>query len=303
MQQPGTPRDVNELKKEMNAAVDYKIPAERKTSIFSAAGIIIAATFLYLSMIGFGQIWGTIITYIIIAFSLFGWDPIVTALFMSLVFLAVTVMLYVAAKRGNEAVNKMEAGLKIALNIPPTRFYDLSEVPTSNIVRELVGDNNKKSKNPGRGCKLVPHDNGIGFDVRCDDIPETKDIKALKEGKIYLLELKEKGLISIFFAVWGGLQAFVTYFGFLTGISMYIAWIIFLVAFFSVMIETRILRLWSVLLAWLGLNVFFTFTVLDAYFLWTMWGAWICFLVVVVIFYVAFKHSCIVKNSWYCDFL
>ena len=303
MENKSAPHNVDDLRKSMDDTIDYKVPSERKTGAFSAIGLGLAALFLSLAFIGFSQVWGNLISYIIVAFSLFGWDPTITALFMSLVFLAVTVLLYIASKRGSEAASKMEAGLKIAFNVPPTRFYDLSEVPTANVVRELVGSNSPKAKDKGRGCNLVPHEDNVGFDIVCNSIPDTKEMKALKEGKIEMLELKERALIVVFFAIWGGLQVAITYTGFLTGAYMYIAWAIFLVAFFVIMVETRILRLWSVLVAFLVLCVFFTFVVPDMAFVWTMWGAWICGLVAVVIFYIVFKDACIKKESWYCEFL
>lgn len=300
---PNSPRDVNELKSAMNKTIDYKVPAERKSGAFAAIGLAIATLFFTLFIFSFSELWGMMITYIIMAFSLFGWDPILTSIFMSLVFLAVTVMLYIASKRGNDAASTMEAGLKISFNIPPTRFYDLSGIPAANLIRELVGSNNPKKKDRGRGCILTPHADNVGFDITCNGIPDTKEMKALKEGKIEALEWKEKTLIILFFAIWGGLQAAVTFTSMLAGIYMYIAWILFLIAFFIVMIETRIFRLWSTVIAWLGFCILFTFIVADVSFVWTIWGSWICSVVAATIFYVVFKDSCVKKEAWYCDFM
>jgi hypothetical protein len=237
-----------------------------------------------------------------VAFLIFGWDPILTSLFMALFFLFLGITIYIISKRGNEAVTKVETGLRIMFNNPPTRFYDLSDVPTESIIRELVGSNSAGSTDNGRGCNLLPKP-GSGFVVDCDTIPDTRAMQLLKDGKLDSVETKQKAIIGAVFAVICTLLTIVTVAGVLVGFAMWLLWIVYLIAFFYIMIEIRILKAWSALVAWLGFNIFFTIVMSDPYFVWSLWGSWACGFILVGILYVLSKDACIRKKSWYCEFL
>lgn len=299
----GNPTTAKELEASLDQTVDVKVPASKRVNLLAVAGILASSFFFMLFFVGISKFWGMILGYIEVAFSLFGWDPMITALFMSIVFLFLGVVLYIASKRGSEAVSKMEAGFKIMFNNPPTRFYDLSEVPTANIVRELVGKNSSSSLEKGRGCKLIPHDEDDGFDIRCETVPMTEGMSALKEGRLDSIDLKQKIGVSAFFIIWGSLLAMVTFFGGLSGLFLYIMWGLFFFAFILVTLQLSILKVWGVMIAWFGMNVLLCFIVPYIYFLWTIWGAWICGLVIVILFYIVFKDSCIRKEAWYCQFM
>jgi hypothetical protein len=241
--------------------------------------------------------------YVTTIFLIFGWDPIITSIFMALIFLVLAVVIYMTARRGSEAVSKMEAGLRIIFKNPPTRFYDIQEIPSENIIRELVGSNNPRSNDKGRGCNLIPHDDDAGFDIRCDAMPDTAGMKLLKQGRIDEIELREKLLIGLLFTIFGVLVGVATFLGVLTGVALYILWIVFLFSFFLVMLEARILKMWGFIITWAGFNTLFTFIVTDLYFVWTAWGAWICMTIIIVLLYIISKNACIKKEAWYCEFL
>lgn len=291
----------DEFSENVSDSTSVKVPPERKVSFASSIGLVLSSFFFLLFLLSISQFSGLINAMILASFVIFGWDPIITSLFMAAIFLFLTVTIYLISRRGNEAVNKVEAGLKLMFNIPPTRYFDLSDVPTENIVRELVGTNNPRSNDKGRGCTM--EGKGKGFTITCDTIPETDAMKALKNGELDRMNRTQQIIIISVFAGFGAMLAAFTVMGYLSGLSTWILWIVFLVAFFYVMIEMRVLKLWGVLVSWALINTFFTFIVSDMAFVWTMWGLFIAIGVIVAIFYLLSKDFCKRKESGICDFL
>lgn len=297
------PVTYDEFALDVTSATPVKVPPNRKVSLGSAIGLVLSSFFFVLFILSISQFSSLINAFILACFSIFGWDPIISSLFMAAIFLFFTVTMYLLARRGNEAVKKVEAGLQLSFNIPPTRYYDLSDVPTENIIRELVGTNNPRSNDKGRGCTMTPGEGGKGFEIRCTTIPDTDAIKALKDGDLDRMVMTQKIIIIAVFAGFGVLLAVFTVLGFVTGLVTWVAWGIFLVAYFYVMIEMRVLKLWGALLSWAVVNTFFTFFITDVTFLWVMWGAFMASGIFIAIFYLLSKEFCKRKESGLCDFL
>jgi hypothetical protein len=296
-------KTASDFEKSMKESPNIKVPPERRSSISSIIFFAIASGLFILFFTAISMLSGQILSAIITVFSLFGWDPIVTTLFMAMFGLFIAVAIFVLARRGNEAVTKIESGLNMMFKNPPTRFYDLSTIPPESIIHELVGNNNPRSSDNGRGCKLVPHPDNKGFDISCDEIPVTKGMKALMDGKLNSIDTKQKSLMFGVFAVFGVVIGFITVMGMMTSFALFVVWGIYLVSFFYVLVEARIIKLWGVVLSWLAFNVFFSFFVTDLVFLWTVWGAWVCGFVAITIAYLLSKDACIKKHSEYCEFL
>lgn len=284
-------------------ATSVKVPPGRKASLGSIIGFVLASIFFLLFIISISQLSGLINAMILASFSIFGWDPIITSLFMAGIFLFLTVTIYLLARRGREAASKVEAGLNLMFDVPPTRYFDLSDVPSANIIRELVGSNNPRSRDRGRGCTMAADDEGDGFVIRCDTIPSTDAMDALKQGRIDRMESTQKLIILVVFGGFGILLAVFTILGLMSGVTMWVLWLIYLVTFFYAMLELRVLKMWGVLLTWTIVNVFFTFTISDPAFLWTLWGALIAVGILVAVFYLLSKEFCKRKESGICDFL
>jgi hypothetical protein len=302
MQVSSKVQETDTVESRLDKVPDVKVPAAKRVSIGIAIAFALASVFFLLFAVGIGQIYGYAISYIIIAFSLFGFDPLVSAIMMSLIFLFLATVFTIIARRGSTALAKIDAGTRIQIDDTPTDYYDLGEVPTENLVREFVG-NNKEKDDKGRGCKLLEKVGGKGFDISCPNFPLTASMQALAKGKIELMDWKQRGIMLGVFALLGGIFCIVTYMHVLTGVYLYIIWGLYLVSFLFAAVETGLLRLWGVVIAWGIINLLFLFMSVDVYFFWIVVGAWICFSIAAAIFYMLKKNACVEKRSWYCDFL
>ncbi len=296
-------KTVEELKLKSKDPIDYKVPQKRKVTLATAFGIIASSFFLTLFITSLFSFIAQIQGYIMTAFFIFGWDPLITTLFMSLFFLFIGVTLLIASKRSTQAFSRVETGLNMMIKNPPLQFYDLSEVPTENLIHEFVGKNNPRSKDRGRGCKLVSHENGSGFNITCDHIPQTKAIETLKNGTLGKYEARRGFIIIVIFSIIGVLFGTVTGFGLLSGFTAFLVWGIYLFALFFTLLELKIIKAWGIVIGWFLINLSFIFMPVDGTFFWTMWGVWITFTIIIAIFYMLKTDACIKKYSWVCEYL
>lgn len=278
-----------------------KVPPKKRLSLAIVVSFVMASFFLLLFGYGIAQVYGIILSYVLLAFSLLGLDPLVTTLIMALIFLFLGSVFLLIAKRGSTAISKIEAGVKIMFDDTPLDYYDLSEVPTESLAREFVGNNT--AKNSGRGCKLELKGIDKGFTIDCDEMPVTKSMRQLSNGEVDSLDWKQKGIVVAVFAFLGIIFFIITYIHLLTGAYLYIVWGVFMFSLFFAMVEIKALKFWGICVAWGVMNVTFIFMAIDPYFFWTMLGAWICFTLTVAVLYLLTKHACITKRSWFCDLM
>jgi hypothetical protein len=297
------PENVDDLESRLGNTVPVKVPPRKRASIPVMAGLILASLFFMLFSSSMFAFFGLLTGYITAAFYMFGWDPIITTLFTAGLSLFIAITCAILARRGMEAVSKRDVGMKLVIKDTTTEFYDLSVVPVENIVEELVGKNNPRAKDKGRGCTLARHENGPGFDIICQSMPMTPVMKAMAEGKIASMDWKQRAIVVVIFSMVGFIFGIVTVLGLLSGISMWIMWIMYLITFSYVAIESHLLKLWGLIILWGLLNVSFLFMTADLVFLWASWGAWICFSVFSASFYITMKQSCLKKRAPYCDYL
>lgn len=295
-------QDSGSIGTNLGSMPDMKVPATSRVSIGIAVAFSLASVFFLLFAVGIGQVYGYVITYVLVAFSLFGFDPLVAAIMMALVFLFLATIFTIIARRGSTALAKIEAGTRIMIDDTPTDYYDLKEVPNENLVREFVG-NNKENGDKGRGCKLSERDGGTGFDISCPSAPMTASMRALANGKIEIMDWKQRGIMVAVFALLGVIFFIVTYLHVLVGIYLYLVWGLYLVSFFFAAVETGLLKIWGVVIAWGIIDASFAFMNIDAYFFWVCIGAWICFSLAAGIFYILQKYACVEKKAWYCNLL
>lgn len=225
--------------------------------------------------------------------SLTGWDPIISSLFVGVMALFLSTLIFIIARRGNEIVQRVESILQMKITNEPTEFYALEIIPEEELFNEF-----KK-----RGCDVSELEGG-GLEMQCPSIPVSQRLKGVIESDKYTLANIEKlSVITVIVVIWAIFLG-VSVMDFFPEESPWIFAVVLLAFSVFILLGTKMIKLWHTIIFWMALNVYFTlFSDMDIVILWNLWGALAVYVVLVCISYLLYRSSCSKEDKWYCDIM
>ncbi len=273
------------------------IPERKRSNLFYWLMIIASGIFLAIGITSLTMLLYMIRDYILAIITLLtGWDTILSSIFVGLVMLFLSVLVYVLAVRGSEIAKRIDTILKLNVTNEPTEYYATDLIPEEELINEF-----KK-----RGCEIKISDNKKGITIKCPDMLITPRIKGVIEPQpITLSKIQKVAVFGVILVLWSsfvGALMFspILYDYFWIAVSVLIGISVLL------MIGSGIIKLWhSVIIVTIIVTIFTLFSPYDAISIWSMWGFVFIWIILVAIAYLLHGNKCKSKekNKWYCDLI
>jgi len=269
------------------------VPQKKKTTFLMVFLLIVAGIFLTVGIASLTTIVSLIETFVMdFLMALTGWDTILASLFVMVIAFFLATIIYLIARRGSEIIREVEHRLKLNVTNEPTEYYELGIVENEELVYEF-----KK-----RDCKVNHKDSG--FTIDCSNIPMTRRIKGAMSDDPYTLNNMQKlGVLATVIVLWGVFVGAVI----MDAIDNSFVWMVAICLFvFSsiLLVGVQIIKLWHTIILWVTVNIFFTlFSNEDPVVVWSLWGAFAIYVVLVAIAYLLKDPACEIENKWYCPLL